>query len=289
MFLYLRPETNGIKVESVIMRTLQQRLQYKDRVKLAYLANIPGDFIAKNRIIEDHYSLKLHFTKTGKQLFTPYMKKEFSRYFGVSFDKAKIYGAFEAMKRLGYTREGLFNLWVPQRDVFHVNGQTIKRDGDIFIINYDIPAILNKNNSATDVAVMILRTSFEPKALQRMIMDMVEELRKEEVIDKTKGYSRVFHYSKGPFEQLLDAVGFLYDSQGNHLSPDKMLFFNYLLEKGLHTHEVSKILKNPIFLFQGQGDGQKQFEETIYTATYEQSYEEAYNTLLSAKAQVILE
>ncbi|MFO7850012.1 MAG: hypothetical protein R6V67_08645, partial [Spirochaetia bacterium] len=102
-------------------------------------------------------------------------------------------------------------------------------------------------------------------------------------------YSRVFHYSKGPFEQLLDALGFLYDSQGNHLFSEKVLFYNFLLGKGLLSHEISEILKKPVFLFGGQGTRQKRFEETIYTATYEQSYEEAYQTLLSAKAQVILQ
>lgn len=288
VFLYLRPEANGIKVESVMMRTLRRRPQYKDQVKIAYLANLPGDFIVKNRIIEEHYRLKLLFTKRGKRIFTPYMRREFSRYFGVPFEKARIYGAFDAMKRLGYTREELFHLWVPKQEIFHLNGQTIKRIGeDTFVINYDIPGILNKNNRATDVAVMILRTSFDPKELQRMIMDMVEELRKEGILDNTKGYSRVFHYSKGPFEQILDAVGFLYDSEGNHISLKNVHFYNFLLEKGLQSSEVSEILKNPIFLFEGNGSGD--YEETIYTATYEENYEEAYHTLLASKAQVILE
>lgn len=288
VFVYLRPETNGIRVESVMMRTLSQRPQYKDRVHIAYLANLPGDFIQKNRIIEDHYRLKLLFTKRGKQLFTPYMRREFSRYFGVPFEEARIYGAFEAMKKLGYTREELFHLWVPKKDVFHLNGQTIKRCGERdFVINYDIPGILHKNTVSTDVAVMILRTTFDPKELQRMIMDIVEELRREGILDNSKGYSRVFHFSKGPFEQILDAVGFLYDAEGKHIPLSNVHFYTYLLEKGLESHEVSEVLRNPIFRFGKNGRGD--FEETIYAATFEQNYEEAYRTLLSAKAQVILE
>ena len=287
VFLYLRPETNGIQVESAMMRVLRQRPEYKEQVRIAYMANLPGDFIAKHRIIEEHYRLKLLFTKRGKQLFTPYMKREFSRYFGVPFEKAKIYGAFEAMKRMGYTREELFRLWVPLKDVFHINGQTIKRLGDVYIINYDIPGILNKNTYATDIAVMIFRTSFGPAELQHMITDIVEELRSEEIIGESREYSRVFHYSKGPFEQILDAVGFLYDSQGNNIPLEEIHFYNYLRGRGLLSHEISRVLNNPIFLFEN-GNG-KTYEETIYAATFEKSYEEAYRTLISTKAQVILE
>ncbi len=288
VFLYLRPETNGIRVESVMMRTLRVRPQYQDRVKIAYLANLPGDFIQKNRIIEEHYRLKLLFTKRGKSLFTPYMRSEFSRYFKVPFEEAEIYGAFEAMKRLGYSREELFHLWVPKKDIFHLNGQTIKRfKENVFVINYDIPGILNKNSVATDVAVMILRSSFEPEELRGMITDIVEELRKVGILDNTKGYSRVFHYSKGPYEQILDAVGFLYDSEGRHIPLDEVHFYNFLLEKGLDNHKILELLKNPIFLFPNNGQGD--YEETIYAATFEQEYEEAYQTLLSAKAQIILE
>jgi hypothetical protein len=286
IFLYLRPETNGIRVESVMMRAISSRAQYKDKVKIVYLANLPGDFIAKHRIIEEHYRLKLLFTKRGKQLFTPYMKREFSRYFNVSFEDAEIYGAFEAMKLLGYDREELFRLWVPKQDIFHINGQTIKRYGEVFIINYDIPGILNKNSDATDVAVMILRTTFGPQELHTMIMDIVEEMRKEDILDNSKGYSRVFHYSKGPFEQILDALGFLYDSDGTHIPLFQIHFYSYLLDRGLDGKEIERILQYPIFRF---ANGKtRPYEETIYAATFEKDYDTAFEVLRSTKAQVII-
>mgnify|MGYP006896946479 CR=1 FL=1 len=287
VFLYLRPETNGIEVESVMMRALSRSKKYHDKVRLAYLANLPGDFIDSRRIIEEHYRLKLKFTQEGKQLFTPYMKKEFSRYFEEPFEEATVLGAFEAMRYLHCSRDELFNLWVPQRDVFHLNGQTIKKSDGIYIINYDIPAILQKNTSETDVAAMALRTSLPFNEVAEMIAEIVEALRTQGILNQKQAFSRIFHYSKGPFEQILDAVGFLYDGKGRHISLEKLNFYQFLREKGLSNYEIRQILRYPIMSFRSRR--RSYYEETIYTATYGCSYENAYRTLCSACGQVLIE
>jgi hypothetical protein len=287
IFIYLRPETNGIEVESVMMRTLSRSAKYHDRVRLVYLANLPGDFIDAHHIIEEHYRLKLAFTKQGKKLFTPYMQREFSRYFQVPFEEARILGGYEAMKQLRYTREQLFRLWVPQRDIFHINGQTIKKTGDIYIINYDIPAILRKNSRATDIAAMVLRTSLPFGEMAEMITDITDALRTEGILDEQEAFSRVFHYSKGPFEQILDAIGFLYRSNGSHIPIDTVNFYRFLRGKGLSDYEIRQILHYPIMSFSNYR--KPYYEETIYAATYGCDYESAYQILCKARGQVILQ
>lgn len=70
IFVYLRPESNGILVESTIMKVIGLKAEVANKIKLIYLANLPGEFISKTRVIEKHYRLKLLFTKRGK-VFSP--------------------------------------------------------------------------------------------------------------------------------------------------------------------------------------------------------------------------
>ncbi|ADK79625.1 hypothetical protein [Sediminispirochaeta smaragdinae] len=286
IFVYLRPESNGILVESTIMKVIGLKAEVANKIKLIYLANLPGEFISKTRVIEKHYRLKLLFTKKGKSLFTPFMKTQFSQHFGISFEDADILGAFDAMRRLKMSREELFGLWVPEKDLLHVNGQTIKRYHDFFIINYDIPAILHKNIEGTDIAVMIFRTELSAAEFHALITDLVTNLRKEGLVDVKRPFSRVFHYSNGPFEQIRDGLGFLYDKNGNHLPLEKLRFYDYLQKKGLDREHILKTLAYPIFVF--NGERAPYHEETIYEASFSQSYAQAYQTLASAKAQLLI-
>ena len=128
---------------------------------MVYLANLPGDFIVKKRIIQEHYKVKLYYTSQGKKVFTPYMKEIFEKTFNIDFDKARIIGAFDALKIFEMDYQQLFNIWVKRKDMLVVNGQSIKKYRDYYIINYDIPAILHKNNTNTDIAVMLFRSEMD--------------------------------------------------------------------------------------------------------------------------------
>jgi hypothetical protein len=68
--------------------------------------------LAENRIIEDHYTLKVRFARQRKKGFTETMKAEFSNAFHVPFEEASIIGSFEALGKLQLTEQGLFPLWV---------------------------------------------------------------------------------------------------------------------------------------------------------------------------------
>ncbi|MCF7939893.1 MAG: hypothetical protein K9L68_14970 [Spirochaetales bacterium] len=285
--VYLRPETNGVQVESTMMRTIQATPLYRENVKLVYLANLPGEFISRRRIIEHHYRLKILFAKKGKRLFTEYMRREFSRYFKTDFEEARILGSFEAMKKLGFSREDLFNIWVDKKEILHLNGQTIKHFGEYYIINYDIPALLLKNRTNTDVAVMILRTTLGPKTVHTLMMDMVDALKRSGYLHESDNFTRVFHFSRSPFEQILDSIGFLYDAEGSHVALRKIRFYNYLLKKGIDALTIRKFLEYPVFGFENEKG--RYFEETIYAATYGLGYEDAFRKLQTAKTQVLLD
>ena len=286
VFVYLRPESNGIAVESALMKGVSKIPDWQKNINLVYLANLPGDFLNEKGVVEEHYQTRVKFAKRGKNLFTPFMGRIFENHFKIGFGEAEVIGSFEALSILGLDEEELFSLWVHEDDMLVVNGQTIKRVGKYFIVNSDIPAILHKNNVKTDIAVMIFRTVFWGKDFYNVIMKMTDALLEEGILHSESQFSHVFHYSKGPFEQILDAVGFLYDSSGNHLPLQSIRFYNFLLEKGLRPTEIDHFIRQPLLQFRNtEGDIE---EKSIFQVTQDLSYEESWRIIRSATAQVLL-
>ena len=48
-------------VESILMGVLRGDPLFRECAELVYLANLPGDFIIENHVIEDHYSVNYRF------------------------------------------------------------------------------------------------------------------------------------------------------------------------------------------------------------------------------------
>lgn len=285
IFLYLRPETNGVLVESILMRILRGNSLYRDNAELVYLANLPGDFIIQNHVVETHYSVNYRFACKGSTLFTESMKKDFEEYFNVPFEPTKIIGAFEALREFKLEPEELFNIWVPQEEMMHINGQSIKKYKNRYIINYNIPALLHKNNYSTDIAVMILRSSLDKGNFKKMIEEMQSVLIAQGLMDRAKPPSRYFHYSKGPFEQILDGSGYLYSSEGKHLSLENISFMEKLLKSGFSIKEINGVISNPIMCF---AEKNKLVEDNLFIRTRSNNFQEALDVLKSARYQIYL-
>lgn len=286
IFVYLRPESNGVNVESTILRVIKSNSLYDEGNQLVYMANLPGDFMVTKRIVENHYAVKLHFAVKGAAAFTPHMKKTFEGFFQIPFQEARIVGGFEALTLLNLDPEELFNLWVSPFDMLVINGQTIKRKDDLFIVNYNIPALLHKNSNVTDIAVMVFRSSLTWAQIHKMIDDMGEALIKKEIMDPLKPASRFFHFSKGPFGQILDGIGYLYERGDKPVPLRDISFARYLMDRGITEEQVRQVLRNPLFLLD-RGDGDLQ-EENIIDATVTESYQGGYEELMACRAQFFL-
>ena len=285
IFVYLRPETNGILAESVIMKVIRNEEFYNNNIKLVYLANLPGDFIVNRKIIQEHYRVKLYYTSRGKQAFSPYMKQIFEETFRQDFESAEIIGAFDALRVLHMNYHELFNIWVDRKNMITINGQSIKKYRNFYIINYDIPAILHKNNTNTDIAVMLFRSQMNYVDFYGMITKMEIALKNEGILGDKVPVSRAFHYSKGPFEQLLDASGYLYNSDGSRIPVSENSFYRFLLSRGFTDIQVKMTIKHPIFRFEIAPGFE--LEDDIKTYTSGDNYEEAYSKLLSSKSQYL--
>jgi hypothetical protein len=273
IFLYLRPETNGVLVESMLLRVIKGNSVYCNKCKIAYLANIPGDFIVKKRIVQQHYGIKIRFARLGKRAFTGSMQKKFTEHFKIPFKDAPIIGSFAALKRFKMPYEDLFKIWVPSENFAVINGQSIKLYQDYFIVNYDIPALLHKNSRKTDIAVMICRSSLSKEEYSALVAEMGKSLVAEKVVAEDRPLARTFHYSSGPFEQILDGIGYLYGNDGSHLHLSSISFMAYLLKHGFSQKQILSAVYNPIMRFRtAEGD---YLEENIYSLTKNSTYEEA--------------
>ena len=273
IFIYLRPESNGIEVEGPLLKSIRDYPAPKDSLKIIYMANIPGSFLIKHRIIEEHYSLKVRFAMHGRDLFTAAMRQAFEDYFQIPFNEADIIGSFEALKRLNYTYEELFHLWLPEKDLFTIHGQTVKRFKGIFIVNYDIPALIHKNNNRTNIFVIILR-SFLPYSENHEIMNLTgKSLSEQGLLADHMPLSYILHYSKGPFEQILDGLGYAYTREEKHAALPSLSFFAYLLERGCVREDILDAIHNPIMNFSTESGIA---EKNLLHFTAEKSFKEAY-------------
>ncbi len=273
--LYLRPESNGVLTESTILRVIRDSPAYRDAFRMVYLANLPGDFIVERRIVEQHYALKLRLAREGKKAFTPTMVQAFQEHFHVPFHQARILGAFQALEELGLSARELFHIWVPTEEMATIHGQTVKRHGQVYVVNYDIPALLKRNSAATDVFAMVLRCTAAYRKIHEFIADAGKALNGVGILDNPRLYSHVFHYSKGPFEQVLDGLGYLYAPGGEPVPPQELSFLAYLLEHGAGKEEVLRVVREPIVQLRQDGTVR---EVNLFVATYEQSYSEALAT-----------
>jgi hypothetical protein len=286
IFVYLRPETNGVVGESAILKVMQQCPDYKIDIHLVYLANIPGGFIVQNHIVERHYACKLYFAAHGKAAFTPGMRREFTAYFGMPFEEAPVVGSFEALRLLGLRPNELFEQWVGESDFFTTAGQTVKRIGEYFVVNYDMPALLHKNNRDTDVAAMVFRTTRDYAYFDRLLCEMRSALIDAGIMSPNHPMGRAMHYSKSPFEQVLDGLGYLYTAGGASVDPTQFSFCAYLAQQGIDIQSVMGALSHPVARFRDSNG--TIVEDELVSFTYHDSYPDAACKLRSMISQYIL-
>lgn len=282
IFVYLRPETNGVLVESTLLKVIETCRKDGHDIKLIYLANIPGEFIVQHHIVERHYAQKFYFAVHGRQVFTESMRRRVEAHFGVRWDEVTIVGAFEALNLLGKTPEELHSTWVRPEDHLVVDGQSIKRIGTVFVINYDIPALLAKNSRSTDIAVMLFRCG-ERDRFGELVDEMHTALVEKGILGKNVPPSRAFHYSKGPFEQILDAVDYLYYAGGRPVPLTELSFVQYAAGREVGSRDLLGVIRNPIGLFD-DGSGVLQ-EENIFIYTADDTFSEAIDKLSRMRAQ----
>lgn len=267
VFLHLRPESNNVTIESSLLKIITKNEKYRNNIKMVFLANFPGNYIRKEKIVENHYNYKLRTAKEGKKAFTPKMKDAFNLWFNDNFETAEIITPFDAMEKLNITAKELFALWTDEKNILSIYSNTIKKYKEFYILNYDIPAILKKNTAKTDIAVMIFRSFLPWRDFQEMIGKMIESLRLIGVVKENIPVSHIFHYTKSPFEQIKDGLEYLKDLE-------KISFAAYLQENKYDMKKVFHYLENPIITVIDSKTGEEK-ENTIFEFTKGKNYKKA--------------
>ncbi len=285
VFVYLRPETNGVAVESTVMKVIKECQVGSSDLQLVYMANVPGGYIAGRRIVERHYSLRLFFAVHGGTVFSPDMREQFEEFYGTTFDGEKVIGAFDALRRFQWTPDDLFGLWVDEQAVTRIAGQVIKQYQGIWVVNYDIPALLHKNNAATDIAVMAFRTREGYPHFFELAMQMKSALVERGLLRKGMPIARAVHISHSPFEQLLDARDYLLTPDGTPAGMPSSSFAAFLMKNGFSMAEVEGLVEHPICRFDFGVKAPK--EQNVLDLCEGFGYQDALHIIRRIQAQLL--
>ena len=249
VFVYLRPETNGVAAESTILRVIKDCRLRRSDIELVYMANVPGEYILHRHIVEHHYALRLFFAVHGGGAFSDDMIRQFETFYGIPFRREAVIGAFEALRRFQWDPDQLFGLWVDESQVTRIAGQVIKRFQSMWIVNYDIPALLHKNSAATDIAVMAFRTREGYPHFFELAQEMKRALVERGVLKRDMPIARAVHISRSPFEQLLDARDYLLNPDGSSAGISSSSFAQFLLSRGIEESQLRGLVEHPICQF----------------------------------------
>ena len=108
----------------------------------------------------------------------------------------------------------------------------------------------------------------------RLIVEISQALKEEGIITNPIRYSHVFHYSKGPFEQIQDGIGYVYLQGETHIELSQLSFFSYLIGLGCREAEIMEAIRAPIMNFRTE-EGKTQ-EMNLFDYTAECSFEAAH-------------
>jgi hypothetical protein len=248
--IYVRPKTNMVSYEKEIL------LGIKPYADVVYLANLNGRLFIDNALILEHYSTQYRFAMFGKIEVEKYseMIKSFEKYFQENFEKANIIGSFEALIQLKKTPEELFNTIVEEKDFLKILGQTIKKIDNFYVINYDIPSILDNYRPETNIFVIVIRLKHKDisfKEIDQAIYKNIQNDKSTPIIDEEKliklhwneKIRRTYHISHNYITAMFDMIDFVFDKDGKMLNPEQIPFLKKLFMNDLLNEEKFKNLK----------------------------------------------
>ncbi len=261
IILAVRPETNRVGYEATLVRAVHSLC---DSV---YMANLSGRFMNEKAVTLHHYATQLRFAVGGKVELERYpeMVGRFENYFKTSFEKAKIVGAYDAILVYGLKKDAdeLFETMVPREDLLEFYGQTIKKIGEYFVVNYDIPAVVTRHGEHTDIFVTALlpNEGVSIPEINRRIYDTFMsddsiKLLDEESRQDMAWYDRVrrtYHLSKSHVEAMFDLTDFVFNEDGTALTYDRTPLGNFLVSRGVFSSlelqsRMESLKENPLVI-----------------------------------------
>ena len=253
--IYVRPETNILSIEKSIIQGVKS---YADVV---YMANLNGKLFIKDALILEHYSSQFRFAIFGKEEIEKYpeMIDRFEKYFKLKYNDANIIGSFEALLKLKINKQDLFNIYVKDKDILKLYGQTIKKIESYYILNYDIPAILEKYTPDSNIFVIVAKfknTSITFKEINQSIIDEITKNRNMHLINVNNDkfdsmewierIKRTYHISSSHIMAMFDMLDFVFKNDKLRINfPDTPLGF-LLMNKNISLRKLEHLKEFPI-------------------------------------------
>lgn len=263
----VRPETNKVNYEAAILQSIQKY------ANVVYLASLSGSLVNTKAIVASHYSSQLQFAINGKNELArfPEMKAKFREKFGVEFDDAPIIGPFEAILeyRLKRDADELFETIVPETDFLEMYGQTIKKIGDYYVLNYDIPAVITRHHEEThvfNIAVCMKRADYRFSGIHHLIYENMRKNESTVFVDSEKRKDmawfnrvrRTYHISRSHIEAMFDLTDYVFVDAAERITYKDTPLGRKLLDIGLFTEErlerCMAVLKDNPMVYLEEGD-----------------------------------
>jgi hypothetical protein len=251
--IYVRPDTNIVSYEKAILKGVQ------GHGKVIYMANLNGKLFIKDALILDHYSIQYKFAIYGKSELAKYpeMIQGFENHFHTSFEQANIIGSFEALIKLHLEPAKLFSFFVDDTCFLKLYGQTIKKISDCYIINYDLPFLLNKYNDKTNIFVIVLQYNSNEINFQSINDSIFKEFKKDKyapIIDEDKlkklnsfeQVKRTYHISGNHIKAMYDMIDFVFINESTHISFIDTPLGKKLMNMNITEKQLYSIREQPI-------------------------------------------
>jgi len=254
----VRPESNKVSFESLILRGIASYAE------LVYMANLSGTVVNNANIIESQYKVQNYFAQQGKSevIKYPELVALFEDKFKVKASDAKIIGAFEAVTtykdELHKTDTELFHTIVQKDDLLEAFGHTIKKIGDFYVVNYDMPAVFSKHNKETDIFVIAIKLNDSSVPFSDLSRGIYEEFEKDSSISIIDSESRTkmewfnqvrrtYHISNSHIKAMFDMTDYILGYDGVSIGFSDTPLGEKLLQRQRVTEDNLKQLKeNPI-------------------------------------------
>jgi hypothetical protein len=248
--IYVRPETNKLSYEKAIIEGVKS---FSD---IVYMANLGGNLFIRDAIIFEHYASQYKFSIHAKSELEKYpeMINKFEKYFNIKFSDAKLIGAFDALNILNLKSSELFHTFVDSKDFIRMYGQTIKKLGEYFIINYDLPELIKKYDNNANVFVIVVRFREKDNLFFQLNQSISENILKDEhcptigedlMLKYGQGYviKRTYHISGNHISAMFDMVDFVFKHDGSHILFNETPLGKDLISDGIYSEETLNNLK----------------------------------------------
>jgi len=260
--IYVRPETNKIPYEKAIIKGIQ------NHADVIYMANINGQIFLKNALVIEHHSSEFRFAIYGKEEIAKYpeMIEQFEDHFKVKFQEAEIIGSFEALIKLKITQEEMFGIFVESDEFLRFFGQTIKKIGNYYVINYDMPALIEKYTPETDVFAIAIKFKDEKSSFKEINFSVSNEItsnckspiifsenQKFNELDWIEKVKRTYHFSRNHLVAMFDMIDFVFKAGGRHICYEETPMGNLLVKNGITIDFLKKIKEHPVVYIMKDG------------------------------------